>query len=335
MLGKETLLKIVFNKVAKLLLLSIAMAFAQTASAQGNTYPNKLLTLVVPFPAGGSADSVSRLLAKNLSERWRQPVVVINRPGAGTMIGLNAIATAAPDGYTIGIDSISHIVQPAVRAKILYDSLNDFTYISKLLEAPFVLTVNSSLPIYSVSDLTAYLKANPQKLNFASFGMGSAGHIFFEIYMQHTGTKATHVPYKGTGEATMAQLNGDAPLMFDMIVSPMPHIKNNRLRPLMVTTASRSKDLPDVPTSKELGIPELVMPTWFGLVGPKGISPEIQKELNSAVLAALRSPDMVELTAKQGLTPTPSTPEEFRKFVADSIRTMEKAAEVAKIAKVD
>jgi tripartite-type tricarboxylate transporter receptor subunit TctC len=268
-------------------------------------------------------------------QRWKQPVIVTNRPGAGTIIGLQATASAAPDGYTIGMDSISHIVQPAVRAKLPYDPVNDFTFITKLLEAPYVLTVNSSMPIQSMADLTKYMKDNPDKLNYGSFGIGSSGHIFMEILNQHTGTLAKHIPYKGTAEATMAQLNGDAPVMFDMIVSPLPHIRKGTLRPLMVTTEKRSSMLPDVPTSKELGINDLVMPTWFGLVGPKGIPPHIVKELNAAVTNALRQPQIIATLEKQGLTPTPSTPEEMRQFVVTSINTMVRAATAAKIPKVD
>src|SRR5690606_15854317 len=155
------------------------------------------------------------------------------------------------------------------------DPVEDFTFITKLLEAPWVLTVNASMPVKSVDELTAFMKDKPGVLNYASFGVGSAGHILAEILFQHTGAQGTHVPYKGTAEATVAQLNGDAPLMFDMIVSPLPHIREGTLRPLMVTTATRSKELPDVPTSKELGITDLIMPTWFGLIGPKGMPEDI------------------------------------------------------------
>lgn len=323
------------KQLARSLVWAAAAMAAPVAMAQTAPFPNKPVTLIIPFPAGGSADGTGRLLAKHLTERWSQPVVVVNRPGAGTLVGLGAVASAPADGYTIGMNSISHIVQPAVRNKLPFDPVNDFTFISKLLEAPYVLTVNSSLPIYSVADLTAYMTANPGKMNYASFGVGSSGHIFVEILLQHTKTTATHVPYKGTGEATVGQINGDAPIMFDMITSPMPHIRSGKLRPLMVTTATRSKDLPDVPTSKELGIDGLVMPTWFGLLAPKGIPVAVQNELNAAFAQALRAPDVVASLEKQGLTPAPSSPEEMRKFVVTSIQTITKAVDSAKIPKVD
>ncbi|MBN9428822.1 MAG: tripartite tricarboxylate transporter substrate binding protein [Burkholderiales bacterium] len=328
-------MKTALNSVLGALALSLSVCLAPGAVAQEGKYPSKPVTFVVPFPAGGSADSVSRALAENLSQRWSQPVVVVNRPGGGTLIGLNSIASAAPDGYTIGMNSISHVVQPAVRAKLPFHPVEGFTYISKVLEAPFVLTTNASLPVKSVPELTTYLREHPGKANYASFGVGSAGHIFFEILLQHSGVQAIHVPYKGTAEATMAQIAGDAPFMFDMIVSPMPHIKTGKLRPLMVTTSARSKQLPDVPTSKELGITDLEMPTWFGLVGPKGIAPAVLQELNAAVTAALRNPAIVEVIEKNGLTPAPSSPEEFRSFVERSINTISRAAQAAKIPKVD
>ena len=328
-------MKIAFRPIQQIICLIGFALLTQSTQAQTDTFPSKAVTVIVPFPAGGSADAASRSLAQKLSTRWKQPVIVVNRPGAGTTIGLNATATAAPDGYTIGMNSISHIVQPAVRAKLPYDSLNDFTFISKVLEAPFVLTVNASLPIHSVAQLVTYAKENPQKLNYASFGVGSAGHIFFEILAQQTGINATHVPYKGTGEATVAQLNGDSPLMFDMITSPLAQIKAGKLRPLLVTTATRSLELPTVPTSREVGIVELEMPTWFGMIGPKGIAPAIVSELNAAIVEALNAPDLIALIEKQGMTPAPSTPEQFRKFVQDSIATVQRAALAANIPKVD
>jgi tripartite-type tricarboxylate transporter receptor subunit TctC len=329
-------MKTVFSRIlAKIVVVSVAAMMAQIAFAQTDTFPSKPVTLIVPFPAGGSADNMARMLAKHVGDRWRQNVVVVNRPGAGTIIGLGATANAAPDGYTIGMNSISHIVQPAVRARLPFDPVNDFSYITKLLEAPFVLTVNSGLPVKSVAELTSFMKANPGKVNYASFGVGSAGHIFVEILLQHTGAIATHVPYKGTGEATMAQLNGDAPIMFDMITSPLQHIRSGKLRPLLVTTSTRSKELPDVPTGKELGISGLVMPTWFGLIGPKGIPANIQSEINAAFTSALRSPDIVAALDKQGLLAAPSTPEELRTFVVSSIDTINKTAAAANIQKVD
>lgn len=323
------------KSVLAVLAASVSIGLAPCAVAQDARYPSRPVTFIVPFPAGGSADAISRGLAENLSARWGQPVVVVNRPGGGTLIGLSAIASAPADGYTIGMNSISHVVQPAVRAKMPFDPVDGFSYVSKVLEAPFVLTTNASLPIRSVSELTTYMRDNPGKSNYASFGIGSAGHIFFEMLLQHTGARATHVPYKGTGEATMGQLNGDAPFMFDMIVSPMPHIEAGKLRPLMVTTAVRSKQLPDVPTSKELGMPELEMPTWFGVVGPRGLPADVQRELNAAVVAALRHPALVAVIEKSGLTPAPSTPEAFRSFVERSIASIGKAASAARIPKVD
>lgn len=305
------------------------------AHAENATFPDKPVTMIVPFPAGGSADTVARMLARRMSQRWNQSVIVINRAGAGTIIGLQTIAKATPDGYTIGIDSISHVVQPAVRTNLPYDALKSFTFISKLVDAPFVLTINAKLPIHTLPELVEYLRQNPGKLNYASFGVGSAGHIFFEMLLQSAAVKATHVPYKGTGEATIAQLNGDAPLMFDMIVSSLPHIQNGELRPLLVTTPERSPMLPDTPTGKELGLKNMDMPTWFGLVGPRGLPTDVVKELNAAAAQALQDPAIVKAIEEQGLTPRPTTPEAFQAFAKSSVETLSHATEVAHIPKLD
>lgn len=315
--------------------LTLAGACLAPAHAAKPQFPDKPVTMIVPFPAGGSADAMARMLAARMSKRWNQPVIITNRPGAGTIIGLQAVANASPDGYTIGVNSISHVVQPAVRSRLPYDPVNSFTFISKLVDAPFVLTVNSALPIRTATELVDYLRKHPGKLNYASFGVGSAGHIFFEMLLQGTGVQATHVPYKGTGEATMAQLNGDTPLMFDMIVSSMPHIRGGALRPLLVTTPERSPMLPDIPTGKELGLKDLDMPTWFGMVGPRGIPPDVLQELNAAVSQALQDPEIVQAIDKQGLTPRPTTPQAFQAFVKDSIASLVRATEVAQIPKLD
>lgn len=312
----------------------LGMACAWMPAAQA-AFPEKPVTLIVPFPAGGSADTVARMLARNMSDRWGQPVIVTNRPGAGTIIGLHAIAKAPPDGYTVGIDSISHVVQPAVRSNLPYDALKSFTFISKLVDAPFVLTINAKLPIRSVPELVDYLRQHPAKLNYASFGVGSAGHIFFEMLLQSAGVKAMHVPYKGTSEATIAQINGDAPLMFDMILSSIPHIRSGELRSLLVTTPERSPMLPETPTGTELGLKNMDMPTWFGFVGPQGLAPDVVRELNAAVTQALADPAIVKAINEQGLTPRPTTPEAFRAFAQISIETLGHATEVAQIPKLD
>lgn len=310
-----------------------AIPFA--ALAQSDSYPMRPVKLIVPFPAGGSADFVSRMISERLSTLWKQPVIVENKPGGGTTIGLNAIAKAAPDGYTIGMNSISHIIQPAVRTTLPYDTLEDFEFITKVMEAPFVLTVNARLPIMNLKDLVAYANSNPGVLNFASFGVGSAGHIFFEILAQHTGIKAVHIPYKGTSEATAAQLAGDVALMFDLAMSPLPHIKQGKLRALLVTTSQRFRELPDTPTSREVGIPELEMPTWFGIVAPRGIPPAILNKLNASIAQVMQSPDLISTLEKQGMSSVPNSSEEFRAFAVRSVRQIRDAATAGNIPKVD
>ena len=324
------------RKLLSWLMLACGIATIPGAAlGQSDNYPLRPVKLIVPFPAGGSADFVARKIAEKLSARWKQPVIVENKPGGGTIIGLNAIAKAVPDGYTIGMNSISQIIQPSVRVSLPYDTMEDFEFITKVMEAPFVLTVNTSLPIMNLKDLIAYANANPGKLNYASFGIGSAGHIFFEILAQQTGIKAVHIPFKGTSEATAAQLSGDVALMFDLAMSPLPHIKQGKLRALIVTTSHRFRELPDTPTSREAGIPELEMPTWFGIVAPRGIPPAILKQLNMSIAQVMQSPDLIAALDKQGMSSVPNSPEEFRAFIARSVKQIGDAATAANIPKVD
>ena len=313
----------------------LLLAAAWPAVAQNASFPDRPVKIIVPFPAGGSADGVSRLLADKLTQIWKQPVITENKPGGGTLIGLNAIAKAVPDGYTVGIDSISHIVQPAVRRNLPFRPIEDFEFVTRVMEAPFVLTVNAKLPIHDLKELLAYTKANPGKLNYASFGVGSAGHIFFEILSQQTGIKAEHIPYKGTGEATTAQIAGDVALHFDAVTSNLPFIKSGKLRALLVTTAARYRGLPDVPTSREAGIPALEMPTWFGVVAPRGVPPETVRKLNAGFVEALQLPDVQSALYAQGLTATPSSPDEFRSFAVRSLDSIRSAARTGNIPMVD
>lgn len=317
------------------ILATACACLAPFANAANAGYPNKPVTMIVPFPPGGSSDTIARMLAQRMSQRWNQSVIVVNRPGAGTIIGLGDIAKAPPDGYTIGIDSLSHVVQPAIRSHLSYDPLKSFTFISEIVDAPFVLTVNSALPIHSVSELVDYLRKKPSGLNYASFGVGSAGNIYMEMLLHSTGVKAIHIPYKGSSEATLAELRGDAPMMFDMILSSIPHIRKGELRPLLVTTPERSSMLPDTPTAKELGLKDLNMPTWFGLIGPHGIPPDEVREINAAARQALQDPAIVKAIDEQGLTPRPTTPEAFRLFVQNSIKFFGHAVEVTHIPKLD
>ena len=306
-----------------------------TAAGTAAAFPDKPVRIIVPFPPGGSADFVGRLVAERLTTAWGKPVLVENRPGGSATIGLGAVAKSAPDGHTIGIATGSFAIQPAIRITMPYDSLNDFEFVTQIMESPFVLTVNSSLPVNSLKDLIAYAKSNPGKLNIGSFGVGSTPHILAEILAQQTGTKIVHVPFKGSSDGMAAQLAGDVPLNFDVVMSPLPQIKQGRLRPLVVTSQRRYKELPDTPTGVEAGIPELEMPTWFGVLAPKGVPADTLKALNTAIVQVLKQPDVGAAFDKQAMTVVTSTPEEFRGFVTRSMQRVATAVRAAGIPKSD
>ena len=298
-------------------------------------FPDKPVRIIVPFPPGGSADFVGRLVAERLTTAWGKPVVVENRPGGSATIGLGAVAKSAPDGYTTGIATASFAIQPSIRLTMPNDSLADFEFVTQIMETPFVLTVNSSLPVNSLKDLVAYAKANPGKLNIGSFGVGSTPHILAEILSQQTGTRIVHVPFKGSADGMAAQLSGDVPLNFDVVMSPLPQIRQGRLRPILVTSLRRHKELPDTPTGIESGIPELEMPTWFGFLAPKGVPADALKTLNTAIVQVLKAPDVGAAFDKQAMTVVTSTPEEFRGFVTRSMQRVANAVRAAGIPKSD
>jgi tripartite-type tricarboxylate transporter receptor subunit TctC len=245
------------------------------------------------------------------------------------------VAKSAPDGYTIGIATASFAIQPSIRLTMPYDSLADFEFVTQIMETPFVLTVNSSLPVNSLKDLVAYAKANPGKLNIGSFGVGSTPHILAEILSQQTGTRIVHVPFKGSADGMAAQLSGDVPLNFDVVMSPLPQIRQGRLRPILVTSLRRHKELPDTPTGIESGIPELEMPTWFGFLAPKGVPADALKTLNTAIVQVLKAPDVGAAFDKQAMTVVTSAPEEFRGFVTRSMQRVANAVRAAGIPKSD
>ena len=303
-------MKAALRLIAPFLALLLATA-AGTAAA----FPDKPVRIIVPFPPGGSADFVGRLVADRLTATWGKPVLVENRPGGSATIGLGAVAKSAPDGHTIGIATGSFAIQPAIRITMPYDSLNDFEFVTQIMESPFVLTVNSSLPVNSLKDLIAYAKSNPGKLNIGSFGVGSTPHILAEILAQQTGTKIVHVPFKGSSDGMAAQLAGDVPLNFDVVMSPLPQIKQGRLRPLVVTSQRRYKELPDTPTGVEAGIPELEMPTWFGFLAPVSTPQLVQDRLAQEAVRALRAPDVAKHMANEGAEIVASTPAQFATYI--------------------
>jgi tripartite-type tricarboxylate transporter receptor subunit TctC len=314
-----------------LVLLSVAMALPAGAQA----YPSRPVKLVVPFPPGGSLDITGRLIAQRLSEMWGQSVVVENKPGAGGNIGADFVAKSPPDGYTILLGALStHAVNPNLYAKMPYDAVKDFAPITLIATTPNVLVVNAATPVNNVREFVAWTKANPGKLAFGSGSNGSAGHLAGELYKVDTGTDAVHVPFKGGAPATQALLAGDTQFMFDNLANAMAQVKAGKLKALAVTTAERSKLVPELPTMAEAGLPGFDISTWYGLFAPAGTPMAIVAKWNADVTKILTTPDVRAKLMADGAEPAPDSPEQFAQMIA---RELAKYARIVKAsgAKVD
>ncbi len=293
------------------------LVFSSAAMAQSD-YPNRPLRLVVTVPPGGAADFIARLVGGKLSESLGQPVVVENRGGAGGTIAADAVAKAAPDGYTVLQNSITtHGVGPHLYSKLPYDPVKDFTPVSGLALLPLVMAVNAELPAKSVSDLVTLSKSS--SLNFASSGNGGAPHMAAELFKSVTGAPLTHVPYKGSGPAVADLVGGRVQIMFDAAPSLIAHIRSGRLRVLAAASAERNRLLPEVPTFAELGYPKVAVSLWYGLLAPAGTPKPIVEKLNREVARALGSPEVREKLLAQGAEPMPGTPDAFASFMQEEM----------------
>ena len=302
------------------------------SSALAQTWPAKPITLIIPFPPGGSTDIVGRIAADGMARELGQPLVVDNRGGAGGAIGAKAIADATPDGYTLGIATIStHVVNPIVHSDLRYDPLRDFSFVSQIAAVPNVLAVHPSVPAGNMAQFIAYAKANPGKLNFGTPGIGSLGHLIGETFMYSVNVKMTHVPYRGAGPALNDALAGQVQVLFDNLPSSLPHIHAGKLRALAVASANRVPSLPDVPTFAETGQPLVNDPSWFGLIGPARLSPETVAKLHAALVATLKQPEALKRLEAAASVPVGNSPEAFRKVVADALDNTRKVAREANL----
>ena len=293
--------------IAALFLCAAGLSHAQPNS----TYPSKPIHLIVPFPPGGGNDTVARAIAQQVSPELGQPVVIDNRPGAGGAVGAELAAKAPPDGYTLFLAGVgSHVVNPNVH-KVPYDPIRDFAPVTLIASAPSVLVVNPRVPAQSIAEFTAYARANPGKLNYASNGAGSAAQLAAAMYETMAGVKMVHVPYKGIAPALTDLLGGEVQLMFGTVVALVPHIQAGRLRALAVTGKKRSALLPEVPTLRESGLPEYEAGSWYGIEAPAGTPRAIIDQLNAVIVKALRQPDVARRLATEGAEVIGSTPEEF------------------------
>ena len=296
---------------------AVWMLIAGTAAAQG--YPEKPVTMIAPFPAGGSVDLVARAVAQQMSELWKQPVVVANRPGAGGNIGAEAVARAAPDGYTLLMGTAALASSPALYSKLAYDVTRDLAPVSLVVTMTNVLVVHPSLPVRSVRELLALAKTKPGTLNSASAGVGSSNHLALVLFNTMTGAEIAHIPYKGAAPAVADIMGGHVAMTFVPIAAAVPPIKAARLRALGVTGATRSATLPAVPTISEAGVPGYEATSWNALVAPGATPRDIVLKIHSALVESLRATKVKEILASSGAEAAGNSPDELARFLRDEI----------------
>jgi tripartite-type tricarboxylate transporter receptor subunit TctC len=310
----------------------VLIALFAAAQAVAQTYPDKPVHFIVPFSAGSAVDTLARVPGQKLSELWGQPLVVDNRTGANTIIGTEAAAKAAPDGYTLLLTNDAALAtNPALYPKLPYAPLRDFAPITLGASIPVVLVAHASQPFASVQELIAYAKANPGQLHYASGGNGSAQHVPMEMFKQIAGIDLVHVPYKGLGPAFNDVLAGQIPIMFAGLSNTPPHIRAGRIRALAIGSAKRSAAMPDVPTMQEAGVPGFDYSAWAGLLAPAGTPPAIVQKLNADWAKVVAMPEVRDKLVALGFELTPTSPAEFGEMIR---REMAKVAKVVKDANI-
>jgi tripartite-type tricarboxylate transporter receptor subunit TctC len=305
---------------------------ALPAAALAEGFPSKPIRLIVPFPAGGPNDIIARVIGQRMSELIKQPVVIDNRGGQGGVLGTDVVAKSAPDGYTIGIVSAGALVISPSMEKVAYDTRTDLAPVTLVATVPEMLVVATSVPAKTMSELIALAKAQPGKLNFASSGPGSLPHLAGELFKLTAKIDIVHVPYRGAAPAVNDLLGQQVQMTFLDLPVLLPQIKAGALRPIAVGSADRAPTAPDVPTTAELGLPELRIENWYGMVAPKGTPDTVVASLNRITLEAMADPAVRDKLASQGATLIGDTPEHFRGFIDTEIK---KWADVIKDAGVE
>jgi tripartite-type tricarboxylate transporter receptor subunit TctC len=309
-----------------------ALASAATLATQAADYPARPVTIVVPFPPGGSSDMIGRVLAQKLGEKLGGTFIVENKAGATGAIGAAAVKNSPADGYTLLVSSLAvFVVNPHLQKGLQYDPSRDFDLISVAVQAPNVLVANPKEPVTSVSELIAYLKKNPGKATFASSGAGSSDHLTAELFWQETGTSGIHVPYKGGAPAIQDLVAGHVDFSFQNINAVISQIQAGKLKALAITSAKRSTLLPDVPTLAESGVKNAEVYSWQAVAAPKGLPADVKDKLHGAIVAALRDPAVAKQMTDLGFEIVANTPAEFVKFQAAELARWKKVIATAHI----
>lgn len=309
----------------------VAAATAGIAPAWAQPWPDKPISLIVPFPSGGTTDVLARALAERLTQSLGQTVIVESKPGAGATLGADYVAHAKADGYTLLMGAVHHTIASSVYKKLPYDLQKDFVPVTTVALVPNVLVVNAASPARSVTELVALAKGSKDQLAYGSNGNGTAQHLIGTQFQNLTGASLLHIPYKGSGPLTTDLLGGQVAMSFDTITPVLPHIKAGKLRPLAVTTAKRSSALPEVPTLAEAGLKGFDIGTWFGVLAPAATPKDIVARLNSEVVKIIHSPEFKKRMDEIGAEPVGNTPEQMGQQIREETEKFAKLVRDAKV----
>ncbi|MBI3937682.1 MAG: tripartite tricarboxylate transporter substrate binding protein [Betaproteobacteria bacterium] len=297
-------------------------------AAWGQAYPVKSIRIIAPFAPGGGTDLIARIAAQKLTESLGQQVIVENRPGAGGALGAELGAKAAPDGYTFTLISASYTVNPSLY-KLAFDPVNDITAVIQMSQGPFLVATHPSLPVKNIKEFVALAKAKPGQLAYASSGQGSITHLATELFVMMAGIKVLHVPYKGTGPALTDTIGGQVQFIFGSVAATLPQVRQGRLRGIAVSTPQRIPGAPEIPTVSESGVKGYEVVLWHGMIGPKGLSRPVIDRINAELNKAIKTKDMSEKLATDGVAPAGGTPAQFLALIKKDIATWAKVVKQA------
>lgn len=312
-------MKLVRRHLTVALLASLACSTATLAHAadkgDASAYPDRPVTLLIPYPPGGSADLLARPIAVELQKKLGQTVVIDYKPGAGGTIATSQLSRSKPDGYTVLMVLAAHAINPNLYPNLPYDTRKDFAPVSLVSNLPLLVAAPTASPFNNVKELIDYAKKNPGKVSYASAGNGNTSHLAVELFKRATGTDMLHVPYKGSGPAVIAMLGNEVDLMFDSISTSLPQVKAGKLKALAVTSGERAQVLPDVPTVKESGVPDFVVNGWYGIIAPQGTPPAVVSKLSQSIAEVVKQPAVGAQLAEYGYQLVGSTPQAFGEHI--------------------